>query len=109
MRLHRLLIALLTVLSISLSFTYIPLAYADQDREKERLALMAKQVSALIEMAEAIERSEAENRYPKFQYAVLKEDLALIRQGINQYVKSVLNSTRDIYPLMGHYTIERAQ
>ena len=81
---------------------------ADQDREQERLSLLAEQIGELVDHAEQIRRQEAENRYPRFRYDLLQSDLTRVRQGIHDYIGRVIDSTRSLDPITGEYLLETA-
>ena len=80
-----------------------PLGYADTDREKERLTLLAEQLLQVMATAQRIQQEEAEEQYPRLEYAALLDDLARVRQGIRDYVNRVMDTTRQLEPVGGQY------
>lgn len=97
-RRHR---GLLTILSLLLMVA-LP-ALADPDGEREALARLIHEVEALeplIARAESLALPDARIR---FRYAWLRQDLALIRAGVQAHLDAPRNTPRAVPPLRGDY------
>lgn len=82
------------------------LSAADSDLENERLAALVRQLDMLDRLAaQASVSSNTNNRY-HFDYARLRQDVARIRTGIEEYLSPRRAQPRDPDPLNGEYRRE---
>ena len=81
----------------------VPAAFADADAEREALARLAHEIEALeplVRQAEAQTEPEARVR---FRYDWLRQDLARVRQGIEEHLSTPRSEPRTFPPLRGDY------
>ena len=78
-------------------------AHADAFAEKETLARLANEVLALEPLIREAERRRPPGSSVKFQYNILRGDLAKTRHGIEAYINQSSSRPRAFKPLKGDY------
>ncbi len=77
---------------------------ADQaEIERQNLVKLVTEIDFLVERVEQIKHQRFEQSRIKFSYQVLRDDLLLMRSGINDFLEGSLNQGRVIEPLKGNY------
>jgi RAQPRD family integrative conjugative element protein len=73
------------------------------DTERNNLAKLSSEIKFLIQRIDQIKTAkQADQRY-YFNYEMLKGDLILIRNGIDEYINQTLKIGRVFQPVSGHY------
>jgi len=80
---------------------------ADADLENARLAALLRQLDALDRMAAMSAAAAPSGTRYHFDYARLRQDVARIRTGIEDYLSPQRAQPRDPDALTGEYQIER--
>ena len=94
--------ALAVVLAVSLSA--LQPAIADDTREREQLAALARQLDLIDRLAEhAAHTAPQERARYHFDYARLRADLKRVRAGLQDYLVPQRAQPRDPVPLAGDY------
>jgi len=91
------------IISLIFCISISPVMYADVDAEREALSNIIHELQAvesLIDKAQA--RSEEDTRI-QFQYRWLREDLGLIKSGIESHINAPRAQPRSFPPLRGDY------
>lgn len=98
---HRLI--LLRILATTLvAWVTLPLARADDDLERERLARIAHEVERVHALVAEAARSVPPAQRVQFRYDWLQRDLEMLRAGILQHVDAP-RQPRPVPPLRGDY------
>lgn len=79
------------------------IAFADPGVEREKLALISEQLEFLGKQAEDARRHQAPEARIEFDYSKLRQDLTLIKSGIDEYIQKNIDSARAIDPISGAY------
>lgn len=77
--------------------------FADVDLERSNLAKLVKEIDYLMTRVEDIKQDVPAKQRITFHYETLKEDLNLIRVGINDHISQSLKAGRNLKPLSGQY------
>ena len=91
------------IISLIFGISISSVMYADVDAEREVLSSILHElqaVEALIDKAQA--QSEEDTRI-QFQYRWLREDLGLIKSGIESHINAPRAQPRSFPPLRGDY------
>ncbi len=91
------------ILSLIFGISISPVMYADVDAEREILSNIIHELQAvelLIDKAQA--QSEEDTRI-RFEYRWLREDLGLIKNGIESHINAPQAQPRSFPPLRGDY------
>lgn len=78
-------------------------SHANEEIERENLALFIKEIDFLMSEADRIQKLSNENNRMIFDYMSLKNDLASMRRGISGYINKDINDGRVMKPLKGQY------
>lgn len=78
-------------------------ANADADLERNNLAKMVQEIDYLMTRVGDIQQDAPVNQRITFHYDTLKNDLNMIRVGINDHINQSLKAGRDLKPLSGQY------
>ena len=97
-----------TLLIMSVSASLIGTAYADTENEHALLAEVIQQINALTPLINQAQAQADPNARIVFNYAQLRSDLQLIKNGINQPLTSTALEPRQVTPLSGDYVSLRA-
>jgi RAQPRD family integrative conjugative element protein len=98
----------LCVVTLAAGFSASPLSAADSDLENEQLAALVRQLDILDRLAaQSALSSNTTNRY-HFDYARLRQDVARMRTGIEEYLSPRRAQPRDPDSLSGEYCREAA-
>ena len=76
---------------------------ADVDGERAALARLVHELALLTEIITEAEAQADVSRRVRFQYQWLRQDLARVRQGIEEHIQGVRIEPRKIKPLKGDY------
>ncbi len=76
---------------------------ADIDLERNNLAKLVEEIDYLMTRVNDIQQDSPGNQRITFHYDTLKNDLNLIRVGINDHINQSLKAGRDLRPLSGQY------
>jgi RAQPRD family integrative conjugative element protein len=87
-----------------------PPALADEAPERERLAALVRQIELIDRLAEGAAQAapQGQTRY-RFDYLRLREDLARVRAGVQDYLIPLRAQPRDPAPLVAHYKTSQAR
>jgi RAQPRD family integrative conjugative element protein len=77
--------------------------FADADLERSNLSKLDQEIDYLITRVDDIQQDAPAKQRIKFHYDMLKDDLNLIRVGINDHISQSLKAGRDLKPLTGQY------
>ena len=77
--------------------------FADTDLERSNLSKLVEEIDYLITRVDDIQQDAPAKQRIKFHYDMLKDDLNLIRVGINDHISQSLKAGRDLKPLTGQY------
>ncbi len=77
---------------------------ADSDLERQNLANLIGELNYLISRTNQYSGSPYTDQRIRFHYELLKADLVLIRDGINDHIAGSLEAGRKLKPLAGNYT-----
>jgi RAQPRD family integrative conjugative element protein len=92
-----------TLLVMGLSASLMSTVYADTENEHALLAEVIQQINALTPLINQAQAQADPNARVVFNYAQLRSDLQLIKDGINQPLTSTALEPRQIAPLSGDY------
>ena len=76
---------------------------ADADLERSNLSKLIQEIEYLMTRVDDIKHDSPVNQRITFHYDTLKDDLNMIRIGINDHISQSLRAGRDIKPLSGQY------
>ena len=76
---------------------------ADADLERSNLSKLIQEIEYLMTRVDDIQHDAPVNQRITFHYDTLKDDLNMIRIGINDHISQSLRAGRDIKPLSGQY------
>ena len=82
---------------------FINPVYADADLELSNLSKLVEEIDYLMTRVEDIQLDAPVNQRITFHYNTLKDDLNMIRVGINEHINQSLKAGRDLKPLSGQY------
>jgi len=93
------------LLIIGLLSTAVPMqsAIADPDAEREALARIAHELDALETLIRTAESQAEPDARIRFRYDWLRQDLARVRQGIQDHIDAPRSEPRTFPPLRGDY------
>ena len=93
----------LRYIALALSLCWVPSTWADQESEREVLARLAFEITALTHLIEEAQaQADPTVRIP-FQYDLLRYELNTVVHGINEYMVSRRAIPKPIEPLKGDY------
>lgn len=78
-------------------------AYAASEGEREALARLNSEIKALLPIVRDAQRTADNGGRRRFNYAWLRQDLARIRLGIDEYLTPGRNEPRSVPPIRGEY------
>ena len=90
-----------TFLILELSIT--PVAFSDADAEREALAKIIHELSALDPLIKRAESNADQDSRIHFRYDWLRQDLKQIKNGIQSHIDSPRAQPRTFPPLRGDY------
>jgi RAQPRD family integrative conjugative element protein len=76
---------------------------ADTDLERNNLAKLVQEIDYLMTRVNDIQQDAPGNQRITFHYDTLKNDLNMIRVGINDHINQSIKAGRDLKPLSGQY------
>jgi RAQPRD family integrative conjugative element protein len=76
---------------------------ADADLERNNLAKLVQEIDYIMTRVDDIQQDASVNHRITFHYDTLKNDLNMIRVGINDHINQSLKAGRDLKPLSGQY------
>ena len=76
---------------------------ADADLERSNLAKLVQEIDYLMTRVDDIQQDAPTKQRITFHYDTLKNDLNMIRVGINDHINQSLKAGRDLKPLSGQY------
>jgi RAQPRD family integrative conjugative element protein len=79
------------------------LVCADADSEREALARLAHELTALEPLIREAEAQTNHDARIRFQYNWLRQDLSRIRMGIQEHINAPRTEPRQVEPLRGDY------
>ena len=82
---------------------FINPVYADADLERSNLSKLIQEIEYLMTRVDDIQQDAPLNQRIIFHYDTLKDDLNIIRAGINDHIQQSLKAGRDLKPLSGQY------
>lgn len=94
--------AVALALSLASPLTYVALARADGDSQRDRLDRIAYELSRLEEQAAEAGKQSAGSARVRFRFDWLAHDLALVRRGIEDHLDAQ-RQPRPAPPLRGDY------
>ncbi len=86
---------------------FITPVFADEDLERSNLAKLVQEIDYLMSRVDDIQHDAPANQRITFHYETLKEDLNLIRSGINEHIGQSLKAGRNLKPLSGQYHVHQ--
>ena len=86
-----------------LGFCIAPAAFADADAEREALAKIIHEISALETLINRAEANADRDSRIRFRYDWLRQDLKQIKDGIQSHIDSPRAQPRSFPPLRGDY------
>lgn len=89
--------------SAVISTTIMTPVMAQEDLEREYLALLANEIDALEAIVHKAEQNQNKDARVKFQYDWLRSDLAQMKQGVIAHINAPRNQPRKVAPLKGEY------
>jgi RAQPRD family integrative conjugative element protein len=88
----------------------LPALAADEAPEQERLAALVRQLDLAEHLAQGAAQAAAPGRARyRFDYPRLRDDLARVRAGIQDYLVPARAQPRDLSPLIAHYKTSQAR
>ncbi|MDR0578719.1 MAG: raqprd family integrative conjugative element protein [Candidatus Accumulibacter sp.] len=91
-------------------FASAPVFAADEAPEQERLAALVRQLDLADRLAESAAQAASPGRARyRFDYPRLRDDLARVRAGIQDYLVPARAQPRDPAPLTAHYQTSQAK
>jgi len=90
-------------LILSVLFLIPLLSQAQEDTEREYLALLANEITALEGILHKAELNQNKDARVKFQYEWFRADLAKMKSGIQAHINAPRVSPRKVEPLQGDY------
>lgn len=81
----------------------LPAAFADTDAEREALARLAHEIETLEPLVRQAESQAEPDARVRFRYDWLRQDLARVRQGIEEHLSAPRSEPRSFRPLRGDY------
>jgi len=78
-------------------------AQADGDAEREVLARLSHEITALAPLIDEAEAQADQDARIRFHYDWLRQDLDRVRLGIAEHLSAPRNQPREIEPLRGDY------
>ena len=79
------------------------LIYAINDNERTELSMLLKEIDVIVSMVPDIERTADKHSRIQFDYEALRNDIAEIKQGISDYVKTSRRDPRKLQVIDGEY------
>ena len=92
-----------TLVSVFLLTLCMNSVNADADLERNNLAKLVQEIDYLMTRVDDIQQGAPVNQRITFNYDTLKNDLNMIRVGINNHINQSLMAGRDLKPLSGQY------
>ena len=96
----------LTITKLASAFLltlFMNLLNADTDLERNNLAKLVQEIDYLMTRVNDIQQDAPGNQRITFHYDTLKNDLNMIRVGINDHINQSIKAGRDLKPLSGQY------
>ena len=91
------------IISLIFGISISPLMYADVDAEREALSNILHELQAVESLIDKAQAQRQEDARIRFQYRWLREDLGLIRNGIQSHLNAPRAQPRSFPPLRGDY------
>ncbi|MBT3724194.1 MAG: conjugal transfer protein [Gammaproteobacteria bacterium] len=96
-------LTILKLVSAFLLTLFMNLLNADTDLERNNLAKLVQEIDYLMTRVNDIQQDAPGNQRITFHYDTLKNDLNMIRVGINDHINQSIKAGRDLKPLSGQY------
>lgn len=94
---------IVAVVGVSLLGLPIVPLFADADAEREALARLVHELETLEPLIEEAVRAADPDARIRFQYNWLRQDLAIVRRGIEEHLEAPRAEPRPVPPLRGDY------
>jgi len=91
-----------TLMAVTILMSVTPVM-AQEDLEREYLALLANEIDALEAILHKAELNQDKDARVKFQYDWLRSDLTQMKQGVLAHINAPRNQPRKVAPLKGEY------
>ena len=91
------------IISLILGFSISPVMYADVDAEREMLSNIIHELQAVESLIDKAQAQSEEDTRIRFEYRWLREDLGLIKNGIQSHINAPRAQPRSFPPLRGDY------
>ena len=91
------------ILSLIFGISISPVMYADVDAEREILSNIIHELQAVESLIDKAQAQSEEDTRIQFEYRWLREDLGLIKNGIQSHINAPRAQPRSFPPLRGDY------
>ena len=91
------------ILSLIFGISISPAMYADVDAERELLSNIIHELQAVESLIDKAQAQSEEDSRIRFEYRWLREDLGLIKNGIQSHINAPRAQPRSFPPLRGDY------
>jgi len=91
------------IISLIFGISISPVMYADVDAEREMLSSIIHELQAVESLIDKAQAQSEEDTRIQFQYRWLREDLGLIKSGIQSHINAPRAQPRSFPPLRGDY------
>ena len=91
------------IISLIFGVSISPVMYADVDAEREMLSSIIHELQAVESLIDKAQAQSEEDTRIQFQYRWLREDLGLIKSGIQSHINAPRAQPRSFPPLRGDY------
>ena len=91
------------ILSLIFGISISPVMYADVDAERELLSNIIHELQAVESLIDKAQAQSEEDTRVQFEYRWLREDLGLIKNGIQSHINAPRAQPRSFPPLRGDY------
>ena len=91
------------IISLIFGISISPVMYADMDAEREMLSSIIHELQAVEALIDKAQAQSEEGTRIRFKYRWLREDLGLIKSGIQSHINAPRAQPRSFLPLRGDY------
>ena len=91
------------IISFIVGIAISPVMYADVDAEREALSNIIHELESIESLIDKAQAQGEEGTRIRFQYLWLREDLGLIKSGIQSHLNAPRAQPRSFPPLRGDY------
>ncbi|PCJ36296.1 MAG: conjugal transfer protein [Cellvibrionales bacterium] len=91
------------IINLILGISISPVMYADVDAERELLSNIIHELQAVESLIDKAQAQSEEDTRIRFEYRWLREDLGLIKNGIQSHINTPRGQPRSFPPLRGDY------